>query len=236
MASLCSGVRSSPSTPPWCLQSGATGRLDVSAQQSAEQPWTKREGGRSGLTPSWRSSTVVPGWWFWAARWGDDGPKSHGNSWLHLRQPRRGLSQNSWGSPPCSAGFVGGAPSWLAPLLGLSPSPCCSEGAARPQMVPHLRLPRCWRATSGTWSEFGDRRLRCVLHDFCDFRGLSLCEKNVLTILGNLAKLVKIFPGIIVRRHHTDQKRMGLLRERTPFYVTLFGKDNSSPLTGGERR
>ena len=65
------------------------------AQQSAEQPWTKRGGGRSGLTPSWRSSTVVPGWWFWAARWGDDGPKSHGSSWLHLRQPRRGLSQNS---------------------------------------------------------------------------------------------------------------------------------------------
>ena len=29
----------------------------------------------------------------------------------------------------------------------------------------------------------------------------------------NLAKPVKIFPGIIVRRHHTDQKPMGLLRE-----------------------
>ena len=31
-----------------------------------------------------------------------------------------------------------------------------------------------------------------------------------LTIPWNLAKLVKIFPGIIVRRHHTDQKQMGL--------------------------
>ena len=34
-----------------------------------------------------------------------------------------------------------------------------------------------------------------------------------LTIPWNLAKPVKIFPGIIVRRHHTDRKRMGLLRE-----------------------
>ena len=38
MASLCSGVHSLPSTPPWCPQSGATGRPDASAQQSAEQP------------------------------------------------------------------------------------------------------------------------------------------------------------------------------------------------------
>ena len=36
---------------------------------------------------------------------------------------------------------------------------------------------------------------------------------ETLTIPWNLAKLVKIFPGIIVRRHHTDRKRMGLLRE-----------------------
>ena len=35
-----------------------------------------------------------------------------------------------------------------------------------------------------------------------------------LTIPWNLAKPVKIFPGIIVRRHHTDRKQMGLLRER----------------------
>ena len=35
-----------------------------------------------------------------------------------------------------------------------------------------------------------------------------------LTIPWNLAKFVKIFPGIIVRLHHTDQKQMGLLRER----------------------
>ena len=35
-----------------------------------------------------------------------------------------------------------------------------------------------------------------------------------LTIPWNLAKLVKIFPGIIVRRHHTHQKQMGLLKEQ----------------------
>ena len=35
-----------------------------------------------------------------------------------------------------------------------------------------------------------------------------------LTIPWNLAKLVKIFPGIIVRQHQTDHKQMGLLREQ----------------------
>ena len=35
-----------------------------------------------------------------------------------------------------------------------------------------------------------------------------------LTIPWNSAKLVKIFPGIIVRQHHTDRKQMGLLREQ----------------------
>ena len=35
-----------------------------------------------------------------------------------------------------------------------------------------------------------------------------------LTIPWNLAKPVKIFPGIIVSQHHTDRKQMGLLREQ----------------------
>ena len=35
-----------------------------------------------------------------------------------------------------------------------------------------------------------------------------------LTIPWNSAKLVKIFPGIIIRQHHTDQKQMGLQREQ----------------------
>ena len=38
--------------------------------------------------------------------------------------------------------------------------------------------------------------------------------KFTLTIPWDLAKLVKIFPGIIARRHHTDRKQMGLLREQ----------------------
>ena len=35
-----------------------------------------------------------------------------------------------------------------------------------------------------------------------------------LTVPLNLAKPVKIFPAIIVRQHHTDQKQMGLLKEQ----------------------
>ena len=33
-----------------------------------------------------------------------------------------------------------------------------------------------------------------------------------VTIPGNLPSLARNYPGIIVRRHHTDQKQMGLLR------------------------
>ena len=39
-------------------------------------------------------------------------------------------------------------------------------------------------------------------------------QSFTLTIPWNLAKLVKIFPGIIVRQHLTDQKQMGLLKEQ----------------------
>ena len=35
-----------------------------------------------------------------------------------------------------------------------------------------------------------------------------------VTISWNLAKLVKISPGIIARLHHIDQKHMGLLKEQ----------------------
>ena len=35
-----------------------------------------------------------------------------------------------------------------------------------------------------------------------------------LTNPWNLAKLVKFFPGIIVRQHHTYQKQMELLKEQ----------------------
>ena len=43
---------------------------------------------------------------------------------------------------------------------------------------------------------------------------ISSLKSFTLTIPWNLAKPVKIFLGIIVRRHHTDRKQMGLLREQ----------------------
>ena len=43
---------------------------------------------------------------------------------------------------------------------------------------------------------------------------LGSLKSFTLTIPWNLAKSVKIFPGIIVRQPHTDQKQMGLLREQ----------------------
>ena len=42
----------------------------------------------------------------------------------------------------------------------------------------------------------------------------GILKSFTLTIPWNLAKPVKIFPGIIARRHHTDQKQMGLLKEQ----------------------
>ena len=43
---------------------------------------------------------------------------------------------------------------------------------------------------------------------------IGILKSFTLTIPWNSAKLVKISPGIIVRRHHTDQKRMGLMKEQ----------------------
>ena len=43
---------------------------------------------------------------------------------------------------------------------------------------------------------------------------IGILKSLTQTIHWNLAKLVKIFPGITVRRHHTDQKQMGLLKEQ----------------------
>ena len=51
-------------------------------------------------------------------------------------------------------------------------------------------------ACKSSWSQLGSRK------------------SFTLIIPWNLAKPVKIFPGIIVRRHHTDRKQMGLLREQ----------------------
>ena len=68
----------------------------------------------------------------------------------------------------------------------------------------------------------GSRRIRAKtrLHkkprEACkSFRNPRGNQKSfTLTIPWNSAKLVKIFPGIIVRRHRTDRRLMGLLREQ----------------------
>ena len=46
------------------------------------------------------------------------------------------------------------------------------------------------------------------------WRRTGSLKSFTLTILRNLPRLVKIFPGIIVRRHHPDRTQMGLLREQ----------------------
>ena len=43
---------------------------------------------------------------------------------------------------------------------------------------------------------------------------IGILKSFTLTIPWNSAKPVKIFPGIIARLHHTDQKQMGLLKEQ----------------------
>ena len=52
------------------------------------------------------------------------------------------------------------------------------------------------RAYKSSWSQIGS------------------LKSFTLSIPWNLAKFVKIFPGIIVRGHHTDRKQMGLLKEQ----------------------
>ena len=39
-------------------------------------------------------------------------------------------------------------------------------------------------------------------------------ERKPKVIYADVSKLVKIFPGIIARLHHTDQKQMGSLQEQ----------------------
>ena len=76
-----------------------------------------------------------------------------------------------------------------------------------------------WRKT---WPLNGSSRIRVKQKLHRKHRGacksswsqIGSLKSFTLTIPWNLAKLVKIFPGIIVRRHHTDQKRMGLLTEQ----------------------
>ena len=73
-----------------------------------------------------------------------------------------------------------------------------------------------------TWPPNGSSRIRAKQKLLRKRKGacksswsrIRSLKSFTLTVPWNLAQLVKIFPGIIVRRHHTDRKQMGLLREQ----------------------
>ena len=70
-----------------------------------------------------------------------------------------------------------------------------------------------------TWPPNGSSRIRAKRKLLRKHKGacksswsrIGSLKSFTLTIPWNLAKLVKIFPGIIARPHHTDRKLMGLL-------------------------
>ena len=72
-----------------------------------------------------------------------------------------------------------------------------------------------------TWPLNGSSRIRAKQKLLRKHKGacksswsrIGSLKSFTLTILWNLAKLVKIFPAIIARRHHTDRKQMRLLKE-----------------------
>ena len=74
----------------------------------------------------------------------------------------------------------------------------------------------------GTWPPNGSSRIRAKHKLLRKHKGacksswsrIGSLKSFTLTILWNLAKLVKIFLGIIVRRHHTVRKQMGLRKEQ----------------------
>ena len=73
-----------------------------------------------------------------------------------------------------------------------------------------------------TWPPNGSSRIRAKqkLHrkpreaSKSSWSQIGSLKSFTLTIPWNLAKPVKIFHGIIARRHHKDRKQMGLLREQ----------------------
>ena len=73
-----------------------------------------------------------------------------------------------------------------------------------------------------TWQHSGSRRIRAKPKLLSKPKGacksswsqIGNLKSFTLTIFWNLAKPVKIFPGIIERQHHTDQKQMRLLKEQ----------------------
>ena len=76
-----------------------------------------------------------------------------------------------------------------------------------------------WRRT---WPPNGSSRIRAKQKLLKKHKGacksfwsrIGSLKSVSLTIPWNLAKPVKIFPGIVARRHHTDQKQIGLLKEQ----------------------
>ena len=73
-----------------------------------------------------------------------------------------------------------------------------------------------------TWPPNGSSRIRAKtkLHkkprEACksSWSQIGSLKSFTLTIPWNLASLVRNYPGVIVRQHHTDQKHMGLLKEQ----------------------
>ena len=73
-----------------------------------------------------------------------------------------------------------------------------------------------------TWVPNGSRRIRAKqkllrqLKRACtsSLSRIGSLKSFTLTVPRNLARLLKIFPAIIVRQHHTDQKQTWLLREQ----------------------
>ena len=73
-----------------------------------------------------------------------------------------------------------------------------------------------------TWPLTGSRHIRAEqeLHrkprEACksSWSQIRNLKSFTLTIPWNLAKIVKIFPGIIARLRRTDRKQMGLLKEQ----------------------
>ena len=73
-----------------------------------------------------------------------------------------------------------------------------------------------------TWPADGSSRIRARQTLLRKHQGahksswsqIGSLKSFTLTVPWTLVMIVKIFRGIIVRRHHTDRKQMGLLREQ----------------------
>ena len=91
--------------------------------------------------------------------------------------------------------FSGGCESWNKHRCAIVVQNLASQWSSRIR-AKHELLKKHKRACRSSWS-----RIRSL-------------KSFTLTIPENLANRVEIFPGIIVRQHHTDRKQMGLLREQ----------------------